>query len=106
MGGQPWPELELHGPVMRSSHEGGERGKEEGERGAARGRHGEVGRHGEGCYGGAVGGTMGLRPLFLLYVRRKEEGEQKKRKEKKKRRKKKKKRKKILNLEISKKNKR
>jgi hypothetical protein len=32
MGGQPWPELELHGPAMGSSEERGKRGKEEGER--------------------------------------------------------------------------
>jgi hypothetical protein len=33
MGGQPWPELELHGSAMGSSLERGKRGKEEEERG-------------------------------------------------------------------------
>jgi hypothetical protein len=40
MGGQPWPELELHGPVMRSSHEGG-RGAQ---LGGGMGRWGAMGR--------------------------------------------------------------
>jgi hypothetical protein len=32
MGGQPWPELELHGRPWECSLERGERGKERGER--------------------------------------------------------------------------
>jgi hypothetical protein len=84
--GAPWPAM---GVLTEEGREGG----------AARGRHGEVGRHGEGCYGGVVGGTMGLQPLFglLLYMRRKEEGEEKRREEKKKKRKEKKREK---NMEI------
>jgi hypothetical protein len=39
MGGQPWPELELHGPAMGSLQE---RGGEGGEGGAAGRRHGEL----------------------------------------------------------------
>jgi hypothetical protein len=88
--GAPWPAM---GVLTEEGREG------EGEGGTARGRHGEVGRHGEGCYGGDVGGTMGLQPLFglLLYMRRKEEGEEKKRKG---RKRKEKKHKKNSNLKI------
>jgi hypothetical protein len=44
MGGQPWSELEFHGPAMGSSPERGKRGKEEGEGG------GQL-----GCSWGAMG---------------------------------------------------
>jgi hypothetical protein len=73
MGGQPWPELELHGPAIGSSQErGGEGGEETGAR---------LG----GTAGGAREGGLGLLTVSCLeYVRnrKKEGGRRKRRKEK------------------------
>jgi hypothetical protein len=80
-------------------------GEGDGGGGTAWGRHGEVGRHEEGCYGGAIGGTMGLQPLFglLLYMKtgsRKEKKKRRKERRKRKGRKEKKRGKKRKNMEI------
>jgi hypothetical protein len=91
IGGQPWPELELHGPAMGSSHERG-------------GEGGEGGRCWEAPWGAAraLGAGCGPAPACvralccswtMLIVRREEEegerrGKRKGRKRKRKKRKK------------------
>jgi hypothetical protein len=49
MGGQLWPELELHGRPWGAHRKGGRGGTRRGRGGAARV---QMGRYGEGCYGG------------------------------------------------------
>jgi hypothetical protein len=81
MGGRHGQSWSFHGTHGELTGEGKERDGGGGEGGTARGRHGEVGHHGEVCYGGAVGGTMGLQPQFgLLCLRenKKQEGEEEK----------------------------
>jgi hypothetical protein len=73
----------------KAHRRGGRGGRRRGRGGAARGWHGEVGHHGEGCYGGVVGGTMGLQPIFglLLYVKTGSRKENKRRRKERRKRK-------------------
>jgi hypothetical protein len=57
MGGQPWPELKLHGRPWECSLERGERRKERGRGGCGwRGASGAVGGGEVGAAGGVLGG--------------------------------------------------
>jgi hypothetical protein len=106
MGGQPWPELELHGLAMGARRRG--RGKGRGRGGAGVGCHGEVGASRGGGAGLASYGLPATAVHSLLVVRadvrvvREGEEETEEREKKRKGRKRKEKNmKKFPNLKIS-----